>query len=204
MCAYTWAKTVWIPNIGTKSFANGYIGLLTNRTANANIILQAMGSTDLADLANLGSIGGYDMSIMGDAMEGAGMSMGSVNQYPVHPEYETFNGTGGNVFEKVDKNSISQASFTDPSSGQTMQNFLTSKDLHVRIYSTNDSKIVLDELALPVYHENDNYANKGIKGERERDNTARIEKGSGDNNKTTDSSVIDSSTNINTSTNQNK
>ena len=196
MKAYTWAKTVWIPNIGTKTFSDGYIGLLTNRTANANIILQAMGSTDISDLSNLGSIGGYDMSIMGDSMEGAGagISMGSVNQYPVHPEYETFNGIGGNVFEIVNKNAISQAAFTDASTANTTINFINDKEIHVRIYSTNDSKIVLDELSLPVYHNDDNYANKDIKGAKETDNTARIEKGSGDVQTT------DTSTNVTTTT----
>jgi len=110
------------------------------------------------------------------------------NAYPVHTEYETFSGSGGNVFEKTDKNAISQAAFTDPSTVDTDVNFLNGRDIHVRIYSTNDSKIVLDELSLPVYHEADNYANKYVKGKREVDNTARIEKGSGDA-KTTDSSI---------------
>jgi hypothetical protein len=64
-------------------------------------------------------------------------------------------------------------------------NVALGRDTHTRIYSTNDSKIVLDELALPVYHKNDNYANKGIVGEREKDNTARIEKGSGTVNSST-------------------
>lgn len=186
MKAYTWAKTVWIPNIGTKTFSDGYIGLLTNRTANANIILQAMGSTDISDLGNLGNIGGYDMSIMGDSMEGPGVSMGAVNQYPVHMEYETFNGTGGNIFEVVNKNAISQAAFTDTSIAYSAINFINDKEVHVRIYSTNDSKIVLDELSLPTYHDADNYANKGIKGAKEKDNTARIIKGSG-NSQTVDS-----------------
>lgn len=198
MKAYTWCKNVYIPDVGRKSFADGYIGALAERTAWANVILQKMGSVNLSDISNLGSIGGIDTTMgIGDNMYGGQMGgFANGNQYPVHTEYETFSGSGGNIFEKTDKNAISQAAFVDPSTVNTDVGFLTSKELHVRIYSTNDSKIVLDELSLPTYHQSDNYANKGIVGARETDNTARIEKGSGDV-KTTDSSTIqttDSST----------
>ena len=199
MKAYTWCKNVYIPDVGRKTFADGYIGALAERTAWANVILKKMGSVNLSDISNLGSIGGADTTLgIGDNMYGGQMM--NPNAYPVHTEYETFSGSGGNVFEKTDKNAISQAAFTDPSTVDTDVNFLNGRDIHVRIYSTNDSKIVLDELSLPVYHEADNYANKYVKGKREVDNTARIEKGSGDA-KTTDSSIGQTS---NSSTGKNK
>ena len=50
----------------------------------------------------------------------------------------------------------------------------------------------MDELSLPVYHENDNYANKGIRGDRERDNMATIDRSLYE--------TVDSSTGTGTST----
>ena len=46
MKAYTWCKNVYIPDVGRKSFADGYIGALAERTAWANVILQKMGSVN--------------------------------------------------------------------------------------------------------------------------------------------------------------
>ena len=195
MKAYTWCKNVYIADVGRRTFADGYIGALAERTAWANVILKQMGSVNVSDIENLGSIGGFDQS-MGDNMMIAGSGPGGMqvqNQYPVHMEYETFSGTGGNIFEITDKNAVSQAAFADPESTDNRIDIATGRETHIRIYSTNDSKIVLDELAMPLFYNKDNYANKGIKGERERDNTARIEKGSGNANP---------STNENTSTNK--
>lgn len=115
------------------------------------------------------------------------------NAYPVHDEYVTITAQYGNIFESTSDNAISVASLMNDSSWLNPSTF--GKE-HVRIYSTNDSSIVLDELSLPLYHKNDNYANKGIVGERERDNTGRIDRSLYE---TTDSSTntkpADSSTN---------
>lgn len=185
MKAYTWCKNVYIADVGRRNFPDGYIGALAERTAWANQVLRQMGSVNMADISNLGSIGGYDQS-MDMSMGGGGTGYGMQQyQYPVHTEYETFSGSGGSIFEKTEMNAISQAAFVDPSTMENRINVALGRDTHTRIYSTNDSKIVLDELALPVYHKNDNYANKGIVGEREKDNTARIEKGSGTVNSST-------------------
>ena len=145
-----------------RTFKDGYIGALTCRTSWANAVLSKMGSVNLADLSGLGTevSGGLDgdFDYMGDGM-------GNSNAYPVHDEYQTFTGQGGNIFENSKDNAFQTASAT---SKQTM---FTSKDQfassHTRIYSTNDSCIVLDELKIP-YNQNDpaiEYANQGITNE---------------------------------------
>lgn len=56
-----------------------------------------MGSVNLADLSGLGTevSGGLDGGGFGDG----GAGMGNSNAYPVHDEYQTFTGQGGNIFE---------------------------------------------------------------------------------------------------------
>lgn len=158
MKAYTWCKTSYMADGSRRTFKDGYIGALTCRTSWANAVLSKMGSVNLADLSGLGTevSGGLD----GGGFGGAGM--GNSNAYPVHDEYQTFTGQGGNIFENSKDNAFQTASAT---SKQTM---FTSKDQfassHTRIYSTNDSCIVLDELKIP-YEPNDpaiEYANQGI------------------------------------------
>ena len=159
MKAYTWCKTSYMADGSRRTFKDGYIGALTCRTSWANAVLSKMGSVNLADLSGLGTevSGGLDggFGYMGD-------SMGNSNAYPVHDEYQTFTGQGGNIFENSKDNAFQMASAT---SKQTM---FSSKDKfassHTRIYSTNDSCIVLDELKIP-YNSNDpaiEYANQGI------------------------------------------
>ena len=162
MKAYTWCKTSYMADGSRRTFKDGYIGALTCRTSWANAVLSKMGSVNLADLSGLGTEvsegldGGF--GYMGDGM-------GNSNAYPVHDEYQTFTGQGGNIFENSKDNAFQTASAT---SKQTM---FTSKDQfassHTRIYSTNDSCIVLDELKIP-YNQNDpaiEYANQGITNE---------------------------------------
>ena len=157
MKSYTWCKTSYMADGSRRTFKDGYIGALTCRTSWANAVLSKMGSVNLADLSGLGtevSDGGF-----GDT---GGAGMGNSNAYPVHDEYETFTGKGGNIFANSKDNAFQMASAT---SKQTM---FSSKDKfassHTRIYSTNDSCIVLDELKIP-YNSNDpaiEYANQGI------------------------------------------
>ena len=156
MKAYTWCKTSYIPDSGKKTFPDGYVGALTARTAWANKILQAMGSTSQADLAGLGGMT-FDDGTSGVGMAAGGMGFGQSNAYPVHSEYTTYNGTGGNIFSNSGDNAFASAALADASINN-------SKDTnHTRIYSTNDSCIVLDELSLPMdVSVNDNYANKGV------------------------------------------
>ena len=155
MKAYTWCKTSYVPDIGNKTFPDGYIGALTARTAWSNKILRAMGSTSQADLAGLGGMSFYDGLSSGDP--NMSINAGQTNAYPIHDEYVTYNGTGGNIFSNSGDNAFAQASFVNASIGNSKQTE------HTRIYSTNDSCIVLDELTLPldssIY---DSYANKGI------------------------------------------
>ena len=159
MKSYTWCKTSYMADGSRRTFKDGYIGALTCRTSWANAVLSKMGSVNLADLSGLGTEvsegldGGF--GYMGDGM-------GNSNAYPVHDEYQTFTGQGGNIFENSKDNAFQMASAT---SKQTM---FSSKDKfassHTRIYSTNDSCIVLDELKIP-YNSNDpaiEYANQGI------------------------------------------
>lgn len=160
MKAYTWCKTSYMADGSRRTFKDGYIGALTCRTSWANAVLSKMGSVNLADLSGLGTevSGGLDGGGFGDG----GAGMGNSNAYPVHDEYQTFTGQGGNIFENSKDNAFQMASAT---SKQTM---FSSKDQfassHTRIYSTNDSCIVLDELKIP-YNSNDpaiEYANQGI------------------------------------------
>ena len=161
MKAYTWCKTSYMADGSRRTFKDGYIGALTCRISWANAVLSKMGSVNLADLSGLGTevSGGLDSGGFGDT---GGAGMGNSNAYPVHDEYKTFTGQGGNIFENSKDNAFQTASAT---SKQTM---FTSKDQfassHTRIYSTNDSCIVLDELKIP-YNSNDpaiEYANQGI------------------------------------------
>ena len=157
MKAYTWCKTSYMADGSRRTFKDGYIGALTCRTSWANAVLSKMGSVNLADLSGLGTE--VSEGLYGGDM---GDGMGNFNAYPVHDEYQTFTGQGGNIFENSKDNAFQMASAT---SKQTM---FSSKDQfassHTRIYSTNDSCIVLDELKIP-YNSNDpaiEYANQGI------------------------------------------
>ena len=157
MKAYTWCKTSYMADGSRRTFKDGYIGALTCRTSWANAVLSKMGSVNLADLSGLGTE--VSEGLYGGDM---GDGMGNFNAYPVHHEYQTFTGQGANIFENSKDNAFQTASAT---SKQTM---FTSKDQfassHTRIYSTNDSCIVLDELKIP-YNSNDpaiEYANQGI------------------------------------------
>ena len=164
MKSYTWCKTSYMADGSRRTFKDGYIGALTCRTSWANAVLSKMGSVNLADLSGLGTevSGGLDGGGFGDT---GGAGMGNSNAYPVHDEYQTFTGQGGNIFANSKDNAFQMASAT---SKQTM---FSSKDKfassHTRIYSTNDSCIVLDELKIP-YNSNDpaiEYANQGITNE---------------------------------------
>src|SRR5574344_1882392 len=160
MKAYTWCKTSYMADGSRRTFKDGYIGALTCRTSWANAVLSKMGSVNLADLSGLGTevSGGLDSGGFDDG----GAGMGNSNAYPVHDEYQTVTGQGGNIFANSKDNAFQMASAT---SKQTM---FSSKDKfassHTRIYSTNDSCIVLGELKIP-YNSNDpaiEYANQGI------------------------------------------
>lgn len=117
------------------------------------------------------------------------------NTYEVHDEYVTLSQQYGNIFENIEDNAISVASMTTDASWFLPDSSVKSQS-YVRIYSTNDSSIVLDELSLPVYHDNDTYANKGIKGAKERDNMARIDRSLYETPNSSVNNVTDSSTNI--------
>lgn len=178
MKAYTWCKTSYMADGSRRTFKDGYIGALTCRTSWANAVLSKMGSVNLADLSGLGTevSGGLDSGDFGDGYAG----MGNSNAYPVHDEYQTFTGQGGNIFENSKDNAFQMASAT---SKQTMfsskDNFASS---HTRIYSTNDSCIVLDELKIP-YNSNDptiEYANQGVTKEDVVKKTADTSTGKSD------------------------
>ena len=178
MKAYTWCKTSYMADGSRRTFKDGYIGALTCRTSWANAVLSKMGSVNLADLSGLGTevSGGLDSGGFGDG----GAGMGNSNAYPVHDEYQTFTGQGGNIFANSKDNAFQMASAT---SKQTM---FSSKDKfassHTRIYSTNDSCIVLDELKIP-YNSNDptiEYANQGVTKEDVVKKTADASTGKAD------------------------
>lgn len=178
MKAYTWCKTSYMADGSRRTFSDGYIGALTCRTSWANAVLSKMGSVNLADLSGLGT------EVSGDGEFGSFESgnMGDSNAYPVHDEYTTYTGQGGNIFENSKDNAFQLASST------SKQTKITSKDQfasnHTRIYSTNDSCIVLDELKIP-YEANDTtieYANQGITSEDVAKKTADTSTGKSDKN----------------------
>lgn len=151
MKSYTWCKTSYIADIGKQTFPDGYIGALTARTAWSNKILKSMGSVSLSDLASLGGMSfddGTSSNVINNSQE--------TTAYPVHNEYTTINGSGGNIFSNAGDNAYTSAALTNSS--------INSKQTeHTRIYSTNDSCIVLDELSLPFdVSINDTYANKNV------------------------------------------
>ena len=198
MKAYTWCKTSYMADGSRRTFKDGYIGALTCRTSWANAVLSKMGSVNLADLSGLGTevSGGLDSGGFGDG----GAGMGNSNAYPVHDEYQTFTGQGGNIFANSKDNAFQMASAT---SKQTM---FSSKDKfassHTRIYSTNDSCIVLDELKIP-YNSNDpaiEYANQGITKEDVVKKSADISTGKKD----TSTGKADKKTNSTDKSNTNK
>ena len=180
MDAYTWAKTVDVPGVGRRTFSGGYEGLITSRVAFAKQILQAMGSYSAAELASLGNIAGESGS--GDYSGGGGNSGGGVpptpeeirraieqfrNAYPVHSEYLTYTGSGGNLFTNAKDNAFSTAALAEDTDNKTKEYFTNKITKHTRIYSTNDSCIVLDELRIRTNdaensYENETWANKGI------------------------------------------
>ena len=167
MKAYTWCKTSYMADGSRRTFKDGYIGALTCRTSWANAVLSKMGSVNLADLSGLGTevSGGLDGGGFGDT---GGAGMGNSNAYPVHDEYETIvSGNGSkSVFEIVGENKI-RLTYTDSTAYKQMNDSSVMNLKTTRIYSTNDSCIVLDELKIP-YNQNDpviEYANQGITNE---------------------------------------
>lgn len=204
MKAYTWCKTSYMADGSRRTFKDGYIGALTCRTSWANAVLSKMGSVNLADLSGLGTevSGGLDGGGFGDTGFGdtGGAGMGNSNAYPIHDEYKTFTGQGGNIFANSKDNAFQMASAT---SKQTM---FSSKDKfassHTRIYSTNDSCIVLDELKIP-YNSNDpaiEYANQGITKEDVAKKSADTSTGKKD----TSTGKVDNKTNSTDKSNTNK
>lgn len=95
-----------------------------------------------------------------------------IEPYPVHSEYDTYSGTGGNIYEKAENNAFSLAILSSESSTNSSlskyyahdTSLTKAKDRRTRIYSTNDAKIVLDELKLPL-DTTDSWANKGVTDE---------------------------------------
>ena len=198
MKAYTWCKTSYMADGSRRTFKDGYIGALTCRTSWANAVLSKMGSVNLADLSGIGTE--VSEGLYGGDFGDMGGGMGNFNAYPVHDEYQTFTGQGGNIFENSKDNAFQMASAT---SKQTM---FSSKDQfassHTRIYSTNDSCIVLDELKIP-YNSNDpaiEYANQGITKEDVAKKSADTSTGKKD----TSTSKPDNKTNSTDKSNTNK
>ena len=91
-----------------------------------------------------------------------------IEPYPVHSEYDTYTGKGGNIFSNDKDNAFGLAGLKDNTLLNNKLDEITTnssipKYKHTRIYSTNDATIVLDELRLPMdISTNDTWANKGI------------------------------------------
>ena len=159
MNAYTWAKSVYMPDGKRMTFSCGYEGLITSRVAYAKIILQQMGNFSAAELASVGNLSGGEFSGGGEG--GGGFTPPTpediqkaiyqyLHAYPVHSEYLTYSGSGGNIFTNAKDNAFTAAALAE-NRKETSILMLSSKNAkHTRIYSTNDSCIVLDELKFKV------------------------------------------------------
>ena len=117
---------------------------------------------------------------MGEGGGGGGGPMQIVfveNVYPTHNEYTTYQGEGGNIFEKTDsgKNTLKlKAAVLADKDNETTEFFdrKNENNHNTRIYSTNDSCIVLDELVIRPdgltkkeqqrLADEESFANKGI------------------------------------------
>ena len=233
MKAYTWCKKSYIPDSGYQTFSDGYVGALTSRTAWSRKILQALGNYSAADLANIGSITGSGDYSFSDGGGGGGapptpaeiqkMIEQYKNQYPVHSEYETYTGSGGNIFSNAGTNAFSTAVLAQDKDSKSKSYFSSKNKEHTRIYSTNDSTIILDELKLPL-DTDESWANKGIteedvkkwekeqekqreeakKKQEEEKKKAEEEAKKQQNSSTNSSTNTNSSTGKNTSTNKSK
>ena len=114
------------------------------------------------DNAASGSISNNGISEGGGVGSGPCQVVIVPNQYPMHSEYTTYSGSNGNLFESSEKN---KATFKSAALAEEENyDYLNSNNVaHTRIYSTNDSCIVLDPLALPLDSDYvENYANKNI------------------------------------------
>ena len=165
MDGYTWAKTVYIADTGNQTFSGGYLGLLTSRVSYANKILKTMGSMSKSDLSQLaaesGEGGSFSVGSDGSSSGGVPISLDAAsiqklveayrNAYPVHSEYETYTGPGGNLFNNSKENAFTLAAVkqNDMLNSGTF-NTKDGKHTRTRIYSTNDALIVLDELKIPL------------------------------------------------------
>ena len=181
MEAYTWAAKTYVPGVGVKQFANGYEGLITARSAFAKIILNAMGSFSDVDLASIGSLTGDYSGIGGGGTPPSPQELAKLieqyrNAYPVHSEYETYSGGGGNIFSNANDNAFSVASLAQ-NREEDMTLFTNKAKVdakeykRTRIYSTNDSCIVLDELKIKFVNgkyvdikedESESFANQNV------------------------------------------
>ncbi len=118
------------------------------------------------DAPNFVDLSGAGSEVSGDTGGGGGGTYiinleNYVEPYPVHSEYETYTGIGGNIYEKAENNAFSLATLSN--NIDSSKDFFSHKnEQHTRIYSTNDAKIVLDELKLPLDYMDDTYANKDI------------------------------------------
>ena len=70
------------------------------------------------------------------------------------PDSTTFSGNRGNIFENAENNA-----FTIASIGRQDIDVSNNKNMHTRIYSTNDATIILDELSMPIDSNNDTSTN---------------------------------------------
>ena len=191
MDAYTWAKTVDVPGVGRRTFSGGYEGLITSRVAFAKQVLEAMGNFSAAQLAQLGNMVGDTGSYGGGSSDYSSPRPATPeeiqqaveqyrNAYPVHNEYTTYTGSGGNIFTNAKNDAFSTAALADDTNNKTKEYFTSKIKKHTRIYSTNDSCIVLDELRIKTLDnkngENETWANKGITQADVNKRTAELKK----------------------------
>ena len=87
------------------------------------------------------------------------------NAYPVHSDYLTFSSEYGNLFKASENDAITRAAFVNSSILNENDKLYREDKTNIqgRIYSTNDTLLVLDELSLPTDYKNDVYVSKDVK-----------------------------------------
>ena len=78
-------------------------------------------------------------------------------------EYTTYSGAGGNLYTNAKENAFSTAVLSENRQIRDQDYFTSKTTEHTRIYSTNDSCIVLDELKINLDSSTlDTWSNKGV------------------------------------------
>ena len=121
-----------------------------------------------ADLTDSSLAGGLYSSVDSEArqkLQELYLKVLQQNAYPVHSDYLTFSSEYGNLFKASENDAITRAAFVNSSILNENDKLYREDKTNIqgRIYSTNDTLLVLDELSLPSDYKNDIYVSSNVK-----------------------------------------